>query len=187
MILYQIFRPMAYLKIKHPSKWKFDWLLPSLLSIAMMLVLMAFKSDVNVYGTDGLISRLTHFIGILPGFFIAALAAIATFNRKDVDLHMPEPTPKIDIVISGEPNTILLTRRRFLCMLFSFLTAQSIFLAVIGIFSISLAVPVSDFFGESSETLGIIFLSLYVFVFSQMLVSTFHGLYYLGDRLHQPD
>jgi hypothetical protein len=42
------------------------------------------------------------FVQVLPGFYIAALAAIATFNKTDIDKIMAAPAPKIDIFIHGK-------------------------------------------------------------------------------------
>lgn len=188
MIVYQLSRPAAYLRISHPEKWRFDWLVPVIFTALVMAIMIPMMGSINIYGSNGLVDRAGAFVQVLPGFFIAALAAIATFNRHDVDQHMPEPTPSIKVQVSGHQNEILLTRRRFLCLLFAFLTAESILLAILSIAAVTVAVPYSNMV---SDTVGfysaIAFLVVYIFLFAQMIVATFLGLYYLGDRLHQPD
>ena len=83
-----------------------------------------------------LIISILSFIQILPGFFIAALAAIATFNRLDLDKIMPHPAPTINIECNGGKEEIDLTRRRYLTLMFSFLSAESILLIVLSFFII---------------------------------------------------
>ncbi|PLP29396.1 hypothetical protein CWM92_12220, partial [Klebsiella michiganensis] len=125
------------------------------------------------------------FISILPGFYIAALAAIATFNRKQIDdpLISDNGTPYIyvkGVKENGKPYRTKedMTRRLFLCMLFSFLTAESIVLIMLHTFASPLI----------SATTNTYCLAIYSFIFLlilwQLLVTTFFGLYYLGDRIH---
>lgn len=188
MIFYQITRPLSYLSIEHPEKWKFDWLIPSVLSLLSLVVFYIIDNSINIFGQNGFISYILGLIQILPGFYIAALAAISTFNKNDIDQYMPDPTPQVDILVSGQKNKIKLTRRRFLCMLFAFLTTESIFLALLSIgaliFSSSLKALIPPGFHCISQ---FVFLGFYILVFWQLLTATLLGLYYLGDRLHQPD
>ncbi|PTQ90265.1 hypothetical protein [Agitococcus lubricus] len=189
MILYQLSRPFAYLSIKnHPSKKVFDWIFPAIISITLMVMLSPFWSDINFYGNDGLISKLMTFCQTLPGFFLAALSVIATFSKVDIDQLLPAPTPKIKVEVRGTVNEIELTRRRFLCMLFSFLTFESLILAILPLFILAIAPAASKIIAEGWNTLAAItFIFVYLFTFFQMLTATMLGLYYLGDRLHQPN
>lgn len=188
MLFYQLLRPFAYLTIEHPEKWKFDWLIPSILTTFSGVLFLVADDKVVIFGGSGVIPGIMGFVQILPGFYIAALAAIATFNRQDIDKYIPEPTPTMDILVGGEKNKILLTRRRFLCMLFAFLTAESIGIALLSLFSVTFSTYFAsiippEFHFESVH----IFLFCYMFLFWQMIIATGLGLYYLGDRLNQPD
>jgi len=131
-------------------------------------------------GNTGLISQITDFVANLPGFFIAALAAVATFNRLDIDETMDNP-PEIEVIHHGNPLMVKMTRRRFLCVLFSYLTAVSIFLVLATRFGLAISAP---------QGYEIIFswigVSGFIFILSQMITATFLGLYYLGERLHTP-
>lgn len=188
MVRYQLLRPVAYLSIKHPTKPIFDWWIPGVFSVLIVAALYFNWGELNIYGAEGLLSKLTSFVQTLPGFFIAALSVIATFNRLDIDKLLPEPTPKVDVIVRGQVSEIELTRRRFLCMLFAYLTLESFFLAISPIF-VGLYVPILSkaLLPMAKEALSFIFILLYIFAFIQMLVITMLGLYYLGDRLHQPD
>lgn len=189
-MLNHILRPFSYLSIKHPYKWIVDWIYPAALTLVSMLVILGVQKfgSISLYGDGGLIQKITGFIQGLPGFFIAALAAIATFNRLDIDRTMPAPAPKLGIKIHGQTVAIELTRRRFLCSMFAFLTAENLILIVFGIFSSALYLPIKEVIAIGYHQLASsIFLTIFLFMFWQMLVTSFWGLFYLGDKLHQPD
>jgi len=188
MIIYQITRPLSYLKIEHKEKWKFDWLMPVIMTVFTSSIIFILRNQLNIFGVDGLISQIISLVQILPGFYIAALAAISTFNKNDIDQLMPEPTPKVEILIRGQRNTIDLTRRRFLCMLFAFLVSESIAISLLGIFSLNFAKAIKLFLNPLLQPFASHFLTFCFFLlFWQLIISTMLGLYYLGDKMHQPN
>lgn len=180
LIVYQLSRPFSYLRIKHEDKWIYDWAAPLILTLLTCGVAFNFIPLEKLVAKDGLISELTSFVSNLPGFFIAALAAVATFNKNDIDQLMANP-PKISILHHGSFLMVEMTRRRFLCVLFSYLTAVSIFL-VIGA-RIGLSITISSEYYTALSWLGF---SVFSFVLWQMILATVLGLYYLGERLHTP-
>jgi hypothetical protein len=189
-VLHFLLRPFSYLSIGHKSKWKIDWLIPILLALMSIFIVFFLRryGSISVYSDNGIISRILSFVQSLPGFYIAALAAIATFNKTDIDNRMPEPAPTIDIIVQGKSIEIALTRRRFLCSMFAFLTAESILLIVVAIFSLSIAPVIKAVIApQLTEVLSGVFFLFYSILFWQMIVASFWGLYYLGEKLHQPD
>lgn len=179
-IIYQLTRPISYLLIKHEDKKIYDWLVPTILTIITIIFSYYFIPLEKIVAENGVISQIVDFIANLPGFFIAALAAVATFNRHDIDEPMAN-SPKIEILYQGNPLMIEMTRRRFLCVLFSYLTAISIFLVIVSRFFLMMSLP-SEYF-HSICWLGFV---IFVFVLWQMITATVLGLYYLGERLHTP-
>jgi len=189
-MLNNILKPFHYLRIHHGAKKKVDWYLPTFFTFVSLAFFIALDQTlkVDVFSASGLINRTLSFIQSLPGFYIAALAAIATFNKIDIDYIMPWPAPKMAIQIAGKTQDIELTRRRFLCLLFAFLTAESLLIIGISIISISAAEPLKTLIPPIYHQLvkyG--FVGFFAFLVWQMIVATFWGLYYLGDRLHHPD
>lgn len=182
VIRYQITRPLSYLSIDHEDKYLYDWLFP----FFVLLIATVFSYFFNATLGDlvRFSSNLASFVNNLPGFFIAALAAVATFNRKDIDKDMAgERPPTVETLIGDRKVKMVLTRRRFLCMLFSYLTALSITLSILGV------VPESFGFladGHLDVTCfpAIAYLVLFYMIFFQLIISTLYGLYYLGDRVH---
>lgn len=185
-----LLRPLSYLSIEHKQKWRVDWLYPLIFAAVSMGLLFGLKSYGNIalYADGAVISKILGFVQGLPGFYIAALAAIATFNKADIDKTMPSPAPKLDIVVQGHNVAIELTRRRFLCSMFAFLTAESLILIVLAIFGQAIYLPVKAILSEQYHVwTSAIYILLFMFIFWQMLITSFWGLFYLGDRLHQPD
>lgn len=182
----QILSPFSYLRINHGNKWKLDWLWPAVLAMITCALILKFGQNGAVGGKDGLADKLVIFCAALPGFFIAALAAIATFNKPDIDELMPDPAPRISIQIRGKDNQIPLTRRRFLAYLFSFLCAESIVVMTMCAFAPLIWPGLAGALPSSlASVLSAVFCFLLLYVFWQMIFATFLGLYYLGERLHQ--
>lgn len=178
LFFYQITRPFSYLKIQHPDKNLYNWWLPFFLGGSSSVLVFLAGGIHDLFGDPSVIFRLTRFVENLPGFFIAALAAVATFNGGDIDDLMTDP-PKIDVLYNGGLIPVKMTRRRFLCVLFSYLTAISLVLVVLGVLgeNVSSMVPV---------WLMMLGCFMFLIIFWQMIVATFLGLYYLGERLHTP-
>lgn len=189
MLTYQLFRPLSgYLSIRHKTKPYVDWAIPGLLSAIATLIVFFVKGKLNFYGDGGFVSLALGYIQNLPGFYIAALAAIATFPRVEIDqIISGNSPPRIKNVDSqGNSNVIDLTRRRFLCLMFAFLTAECIMLTLFSIVGISIAEPVREMLPSWAHTglfVGAAF--FYFLLLFQLIVATFWGLYYLGEKIHQ--
>ena len=188
MLIGQLLKPFGYLAIQHPYKWVVDWLYPCLMAIVSVSLVLQFSDVAKLVEPNGMVAMLLSFIQSLPGFYIAALAAIATFGRLDIDDVLPEPTPKVVIKLRGRENTIDLTRRRFLAMLFPFLTGESIAIVIYCIALISFGSLINGYM-YADKALGhylyvacIFFLFIFVY---QMILATFWGLYYLGYKLQE--
>lgn len=185
-----LLRPLSYLSIEHKQKWIVDWVYPLVLAVLSTGLLFYLKKfgTIALYSDGALIAKILGFVQGLPGFYIAALAAIATFNKLDIDKTMPKPAPKLDIMIQGQIVPIELTRRRFLCSMFAFLTAESLILIVLAIFGQAVYQPAKAILPETLHVwASAAYMSIFLFAFWQMLITSFWGLFYLGDRLHQPD
>lgn len=188
MLLDQLLRPFGYLAIRHPYKWIVDWFYPAILMLFTATLIYLHGGFSSAIKAGGTVSLVLSFVQSLPGFYIAALAAIATFGKPDIDSVLPEPTPKIKIVFRGAENLVSLTRRRFLAMLFAFLTGESIALILFSIFLISYGESIfalSAYDHDIGSALGGALVILFFLMLYQMILATFWGLYYLGYKLHE--
>lgn len=189
MVINQLLRPVfGYLAIQHPTKRFVDWVLPAGLSLIATLVIYLSRTNLNFFGSGGVISLVLGYIQNLPGFYIAALAAVATFARPDIDVLMPgDPPPRILSEDNrGVVNLIQLTRRRFLSLLFAFLTIECIFLTLLSIAMIVAAPGILHLLDELGHKIAYaVTVFFYFLILFQLLIATLWGLYYLGERIHQ--
>ncbi len=129
---------------------------------------------------------ITTFIQVLPGFYIGALAAIASFQREGMDNKLPTPTPYLVEFAENGRRKIELSRRTYLTLMFAYLASITIILAI-SIFFIKLFYALKVF-----KVTEFLFISIYTFntfiiffFFFQTIVITFVGIYYLGNRVHR--
>lgn len=184
-----LLRPFAYLTVRHPSRlplWV-NWLLPAALAMAVLIGLWTLGVRVNVYGTQGLVERLLGFIQTLAGFYIAALAAVSSFNSPHLDRTMPTPAPVMYIKHNGISERVPATRRRFLTSMFAYLTAVSVLFSLTAIATLVLAGPIAGAYPNVATLLHPIVLFIFLLTLFQMTCVTFWGLFYLGERMLTPD
>ncbi len=191
---YQLLRPTAYLAINEYGYGKciIDWIIPFILSL---IIISIFTNDyfiISWLAKDSFIDDLKSFLQLLPGFYLTSLAAIATFDKKELDLLLPEPAPRIKIIIIANKRktkkSISLTRRRLLSYLFGYLAFLCLALYLTTIFAPFLILLTSSLMSESYL---IIFYTLCKFLFLlfffQMIGITVFGLYQLCERIHTVD
>ena len=181
-IYYQLTRPISYLFLKHEDGKIYNWIVPLFLMTISIVILYFACGLENVIRENGLIAELSGFISSLPGFLIASLAAIATFNRPIIDQEMIN-APVIDIKVGNtELKDEPLTRRDFLLRLFAFLTVDSIFLILYS--KIGLLGTVPNFFTSNFHIAEWIFISGFFLIFWQIIVLLLFAMYYLCERLN---
>lgn len=185
-----VFKPLNYLSIEwkvdgHFSKKTFDQSIPLVIAILFSAILVCIEyylgsstqSNLNIFASD-ISTLMAGFLQTIPGFYIAALAAIATLT-----------SPTMDRPMDGKPSTYdnePLNRREFLARLFSYLSFISLSLYF---FIIMLRYMYSSGILATTQTwysIGYFFcLVLFFFLLVQLLLLTFLGLYYLGQRIHE--
>lgn len=177
---------MSYLVIKGSKKSKFDFWAPLTITILSVLTVLLIRPQ--LYMANGLFLQIGSMVQNLPGFYIAALAAVATYQREGLDRLLPYPTPYVNTLINGKWVKVELTRRRLLTSLFSYLSAISFVVYL----SISFANSVAPIVKEHiDQNMHIIFyvaaaFSLWFFIWHMISVTMF-GLYQLGERIFQGD
>ncbi len=192
-MLTELCRPFSYLSIRHPTtgiRW-INWWIPIIFTALAVGIACWLDKPVDLFSGSGLLAKILGFIQNLPGFYLAALAAVATFNNPDMDKLMPGQPPTAKILHNGDLTTVPLTRRRMLCIMFAYLTALSFGLTIASIASMTFAdavkAAVSDLRPAYVNLLKGAFASLYLTALMQMLLITLWGLFYLGERIHTPD
>ena len=131
---------------------------------------------------------------MLPGFFIASLAAVATFQRAELDETMPDPSPTLEVRTGEDASAVPLSHRVFLRHLFAYLTAISLLVILLSAGGEIIApsglhlVALIDRPGVELAVLRLL-RALFLFVllhwFFRLIVVTFFGLYFLVERIHR--
>ena len=185
-----LLRPFLYLKVTHASStlpWM-NWGLPAVIAGTLTAICATTAPEVNAFHTGGVFDRLLGFIQTLPGFYLAALAAVATFSRPSLDQLMPGTPPRAHVIYHGKPTEVELTRRRFLSLVFSYLTALSFAVTLALAIGMPLVDPIRGALPQlASQALRLLAAFVFLFFTCQLVVVTLWGLYYLGERMHTPD
>lgn len=184
----RLLRTFDYLRIKHEAKVKYDFWLPLGVALALVVAIEASPAKIPIFGPTGIVAAVNGLISILAGFFIASLAAVATFNKSSMDNVMPGKPPVLDVYVRGVTKKLELTRRRFLSLMFGYLAMMSISVYLIGAFGDVLAFGwISVLPIEVAKGARSVFLFGYFFMFANILTTTLLGLFFMVDRIHRPD
>ncbi|RVU33233.1 hypothetical protein EOE67_17390 [Rheinheimera riviphila] len=189
-MLYQLFRPFSYLTIFNVGhKAFYDYIIPLALTIISLFTVCAGNNweIAKIVSENRLAAGLFDVVKNLPGFYIAALAAIATFNKPELDNIITDQnnnSPQVNVRhvdhngrVSDCPTAI--SRRVFLSMLFAYLTAMSFVIIILYVVFYS-----AGFLGSAYVVFASILNVAFTAMFWQVVVCTFFGLYYLGDKIH---
>jgi hypothetical protein len=139
--------------------------------------------DIPVAGENGLLKLAIGLFTVAGGFFVAALTVLITNDHPTLNGYfIGDNVPSI----AGEPEP--LTRKRFLSLLFGYLSSCSFFIVLI----CSIASLYSNFFKQFKEEAwlqaGMTILGfLFTAVCLQLFLMSLLGLHYLSDRLHRSD
>lgn len=192
--LYELTRPMAFLSAKGPTlKLYRDWI-PIAFAMACVVGYMLLPVRVGLVGTNSASAVMAPLFAGLPGFFIAALAAVSTFQGGDLDRDMDGTT--IWILANGDGGDTDVTLRVFLSHLFAYLTVLSVFGFLLCAGATVLTANVAHFQGLASQSQTVwddatwaaakgLFVYVLAALTGSVLSCTALGLYFLAERVHQ--
>lgn len=172
----KVFTPVDYVRIKHPEKRFFDWVLPVLTAAVITVIISILPKSVSIIGKDSLVSLVNGILQILSGFYIASMAAVATFSKEGMD-----------DVMQGEPPTLKkqkLTRRKFLTYLFGYLAFMSIALYFIGGALQLTSTSIKELHLASIPLLKAVLLFFYLTAVCNIIYTTALGMFFMIDKMH---
>lgn len=192
--VYELARPLAFLTAKGPTiRWYRD-VLPLLFATCAVATYFALPVSIRLVGQDSIATVMAPLFAGLPGFFIAALAAVATFQGGDLDRDLSTTT--IWIEANGDARDTQVTLRVFLGHLFAYLTLLSI-VAFLTSAGATLLAPNLAYFQEFAASSAAVWddclwlgaRGTFVFVVALLTGSLLScaslGLYFLAERIHQ--
>ena len=183
----RLLRPLNYLRINGEGLTFYNWFCPVLFSSAACSYLFLYPGEVRISGeTQTVLGQLASLLAVLPGFYIAALAAVATFQRDIMDMELSGNSVSLKAQENGCLKERNLTRRRFLCYLFGYLSFLSfaLFLAVSLLQVASPTAFLASFNGPFVLYADWAILGIFMLFFCQLISVTMLGLFYLADRMH---
>ncbi|WP_145586660.1 hypothetical protein [Yersinia kristensenii] len=188
----KLLAPLNYLRIKHTEKRRYDFLYPLIGAVVVTLCYWLMSHPFSIFGKAGLVTQVNGLLQVLIGFYIAALAAIATFSNPTIDQLMAGDPPTIKERFRGRLVEVELIRRRFLCYLFGYLALVSFIVFSFGVSVSLISENLLNFIQNSGLSnfmilFKISFVFVYTFVLFNVVTTTLLGLYYLAIRIHQGD
>ena len=170
----QLTRPLDYLRIVGSGKRAIDVYAPLVLMAITASVLLWLQAPITT--EKGLFGQINNLLQMLVGFYVASLAAVATFPNAALDQN----------VRNARLNGVDLTRRRLLSLLFGYLAFLSLFLYLLGALGMLIAKPLHVLaIAYPWVRAGLV--SAYTFALWNLLCVTMLGLYYLVDKIYQAD
>lgn len=183
----RLLTPLSYLRIERQDKWLDELILPLIFLLITLFVFWLLDWKLVVFGSSGLLAGVGSYLQVVTGFYIASLAAVATFNQKNMDHRMEGESPSLTVEWKGGKREEKLTRRRFLCFLFGYLSFLSIFVYFGGVAANLLAQAVLNVLPIAAVFwVKWFFVSVYLFVVYNLICTTLLGLYYMTERIHRP-
>jgi len=185
--MWRLFVPLKYILIRHPEKTKFDVVFPAIFACLFSLPTISPEFRQCAVTDMDLLERSSDLLSILTGFFVAALAAVATFGGEEMNETMPgSPPVTLRDSYGNEPEE--LSRRRFLSFLFGYLAFVSLGLYISGFIYYGLnTFVITKYKPDWAIPSFIVFWVLYGLALGNLLANTLLGLFYLTDRIHRPN
>lgn len=185
----QLSSPLSYLRIKQGnnffcSKKLYDFGLPFFLGCGTAFLHFWLPVSPRMLGENGIVDIISGLLQLLVAFFIAALAAVATFDRESMDKEMRGHPA----VLRRKKTEVILTRRQFVCHLFGYLAFVSLML-LLSIVLVKIVYPTLQNYLELGNVLHFKTIAMFVFwvVFWNIIITTILGLHFLSNRMQYDD
>ena len=183
----KVFTVISFLRLRSPDIFWYQWIYPTVVFAVAFGGFQLWGDQFLAFDKDKLIGDVNALMGILVGFYIAALAAVSSFSNENLDQVMKVRAPTLTTVRKGGEIKEKLTRRRFLAVIFGYCATLAIILYVFGVLQVHLNVtqPIAPWAQTAMSIVGQAAWGLYVWVISSLLVVTLLGLHYLVERMHR--
>lgn len=183
----KVFTVFSFLRLRSEDIFWYQWIYPTAIAATLIMGFHWFGSQLVTFDAEKLVADINSLMGILVGFYIAALAAVSSFTNENLDQVMKGRAPTLTATRQGQKIKETLTRRRFLAVLFGYCATVAIIVYIFGVLQIQLSVAHPQ--DESLPTILWLFehfsWALYTWLLSSLLVATLLSLHYLVERMHR--
>lgn len=181
-MLSQALSVFDFLKIKYPSHNPrlVLYFIPMTMGLVFAILGVFLKQQDIVIFTHDRFDDVVTFLAVLPGFYIASLAAIGTISKKSIDQYINKENPPY--LIKNEPDRVEtyhqpLTRRLFLSLLFAYLASSTLLLTIL-LIGVRFYLALYD---VSIWEMSVIYFLIF-FMIAQIILLSFVGIGYLGYK-----
>ncbi|GEM_PF-1798413 len=178
----QLFTAFSFFRLRGADLAYFQIWLPSLTTIIFFSLYWLTAGTIFTIQLPLIVNSATTLMGVLIGFYIAALAAVTSFPNESLNSVMAGDAPKIKEKQSKQELPV--TRRRFLSILLGYCAFMSIFIYAVGSLFSSVAL-VPSVYTWLPALLTALWWVFYTWITSSLLVVTMLCLHYLVDRMHR--
>ncbi|MEN9062825.1 hypothetical protein [Ponticoccus litoralis] len=173
----------SFFRLRSADLEYFQYKYPSIFAVFLVVSYWVLSRTIFEIDLDAAIANATTLMGVLIGFYIAALAAVTSFPNESLNSVMAGNAPRIKERGGAEFSPI--TRRRFLSILLGYCAFLSIVVYILGSASASV-----KFAARTNEFLEVILKAIwwsgYTWLLASLLTVTMLCLHYLIDRMHRP-
>ncbi|WP_340263558.1 hypothetical protein [Sulfitobacter pontiacus] len=172
----------SFFRLRSHDLRYFQYVFPTFAASVILLGYHLLSGEILVIKLDAFVSSATTLMGVLIGFYIAALAAVTSFPSESLNNIMSGDAPKMKERWGGQD--VALTRRRFLAILLGYCAFLSIFIFILG--SVSAAVNFGSDIPTVVKQLAMgAWWFVYTWFLSSLLIVTMLCLHYLIERMHR--
>lgn len=160
----------------------FQYVYPTALTLFILVVFNKWGSTYLTIDVTKVVASATTLMGVLVGFYIAALAAVTSFPNDNLDNPMAGRTTTLREKCGRGIEEV--SRRRFLSILLGYCAFLSILIFLTG--SISSAISVKPHYqGDVTHALITAYWVIYTWMISSLSTITLLCLHYLIDRMRR--
>ncbi|MET4130746.1 hypothetical protein [Roseovarius sp. MBR-6] len=183
----KVFTVLSFLRLRSPDIYWYQWIYPTILFLIIFSASVLLEGHLVGFDRSKLASDINVLMGVLIGFYIAALAAVSSFTNENLDQIMKGRSPSIKHLRQGEEITEKLTRRRFLAILFGYCASVSIILFIFGVLQTHIAFRAATrpWVNSVLDIAKEVAWAGYTWLLASLLVVTLLGLHYLVERMHR--
>lgn len=181
--LKKILTAFTFFRLRSADLRYFQFIYPSVLAVFIFVSHWYLSETMFHINLEKVVANATTLMGVLIGFYIAALAAVTSFPNDSLNSIMAGDAPRIRE--RGRSEDAPITRRRFLSILLGYCAFLSIVVYILGSASASI-----KFAPRTNDILEVILKTIwwggYTWLLSSLLTVTMLCLHYLIDRMHRP-
>lgn len=178
----QLFTAFSFFRLRGADLVYFQVWFPTIITFFFLSLYWLTAGTVFTIQLPSIVNSATTLMGVLIGFYIAALAAVTSFPNESLNSLMAGDAPKIKEKYSDKEVPV--TRRRFLSILLGYCAFLSIFIYAVGSLFSSVTLGPSVYTWLSALLVAIWWV-FYTWITSSLLVVTMLCLHYLVDRMHR--